>query len=75
MNKVTWTFSKNLKKYAWMISFLEPGTLLRMNFFWGIFQGFCLKVSEDIFYRTPSKKLVHGLFRIIQNYVNNKISN
>ena len=49
-----------------MISFLEPGTLLKMNFFWGIFEEFCLKFSEDIFYRTPSKKLVHGLFKIIQ---------
>ena len=49
--------SKNFQKYVWMISFLEPATLLKMAFFWGIFQGFCLKVSEDIFYRTPSKKI------------------
>ena len=66
-----------------MNSFLEPAFLLKINFFLGIFQGFCLKVSEDFFHRTPSciflvansKKVVHGLFKIIQNFVNNKINN
>ena len=29
MNKVTETFSKNIEKYVWMNSFLEPATLLR----------------------------------------------
>ena len=36
-----------------MNSFLEPGTLLKMNFFLGIFQGFCLKASENFFHREP----------------------
>ena len=35
-----------------MNSFLERSTLLKKNFFLGIFQGFCLKVSEDFFDRT-----------------------
>ena len=34
-------FSKNLEKYVWINSFLEPAALLKMSFFWGIFQGFC----------------------------------
>ena len=54
MNKVTSTFRKNLEKFVWMNSFLEPATLLKMNFFLGAFQGFYLKVSEDFFHRTPS---------------------
>ena len=37
-----------------MKSFLEPSTLLKMNFFVGIFLGFCLKVSEDFFQRISS---------------------
>ena len=57
-----------------MNSFLEPTTLRKMSFSLGIFQGFCLKVSEDFFHRNPVKE-VHGLFKIIQNYVNNKINN
>ena len=32
---------------------LEPAASLKMNFFLGIFQGFCLKVSEDFFRRIP----------------------
>ena len=36
-----------------MNSFLEPAALLKMNFYFGIFQGFYLKVSENFFYRTP----------------------
>ena len=36
-----------------MNSFLQPATLLKMSFFLGIFQEFCLKVSEDFFHRTP----------------------
>ena len=37
-----------------MNSFLEPASLLKMNFFLGIFQEIYLKVSEDIFYHeTP----------------------
>ena len=47
------------------------------------FQGFCLEVSEDFFHKIPlyiflvvnSKTVVHGIFRIIQNFVNNKINN
>ena len=66
-----------------MNSFLEPATLLKLNFFLGIFQGFCLKVLEDLFHRIPlyiflpgnNKKVVHGVFKIIQNFVNNKINN
>ena len=57
-----------------MSSFLEPGTLLKMSFFVGIFQGFYLKVSADFFHLLVNL-FVHGLFKIIQNYVNNKISN
>ena len=33
-------------------SFLVPATLQIMNFFLGIFQGFCLKASEDFFHGT-----------------------
>ena len=41
----------------------------------GIFQIFYLKVSRDMFYRTPcSKKAVHGFLKIIQAYLN-KINN
>ena len=36
-----------------MKSFLERVTLRKKKFFLGIFQGFCLKVSEDFFNRTP----------------------
>ena len=50
MNKV----SKNFEKYVWMNSFLEPATLLKINFSLGIFQGFCLKVSEDFFVQNTS---------------------
>ena len=60
-----------------MNSFLEPVTLLKMNFFLGIFQGFYLKVSEDFFYHgtsmllqnislyicSNSKCVVHGFFK------------
>ena len=52
-------------------------------------QRFCLKVSEDFFYHgtsmllqstslyicSNSKYVVHELFKIIQNYVNNNINN
>ena len=58
-----------------MNSFLEPTTLRKMNFSLGIFQGFYLKVSEDFFHRNLLCLFVHGLFKIIQNYVNNKINN
>ena len=53
MNKVTQTYSKNLEKHMLMNSFLEHATLLKMNFFLGIFRGRCLKVSDDFFDRTP----------------------
>ena len=60
-----------------------------MNSFLGTFLRFCLKVSEDFFYhgtfvflqntslyiRSNNKHVVHRLFKIIQNYVNNKINN
>ena len=58
-----------------------------MKFFFGILQDFWLKNLEDLFYyelpyfyRTMyicsnSKHVVHGHFKIIQNYVNNKIKN
>ena len=45
--------NKNLEKYVWMNSFLESATLLKMEFFLNIFQGFCLKVSEYFFNRRP----------------------
>ena len=57
--QVTQTFSKNLEKYVWMNSTcnftkndLKRLTLLK-KLLLGIFQGFCLKVSEDLFCRTP----------------------
>ena len=52
------TISKNIEKYVLMNSFLEPVALLKMNFYQGIFQGFCLKVLEDFFYRTPLRIFV-----------------
>ena len=69
-----------------MNSFLEGPTLLKMNSFVFVFEGFCLKVSDDFFHHGASMLLqntslyicnnneyvVHGLFTIIQNYVNNK---
>ena len=37
-----------------MNSFFEPATLLKLSKnLLGIFQGFCFKVSEDLFYGTP----------------------
>ena len=77
---VNQTFSKNFEKYVLMNSFLEPVALLRMNFYWGIFPRFCLKISEDFFYRTPACIFVvtvrgfEGLFKKIRNYVDNKIN-
>ena len=41
-----------------MNSYREPEALLKMNFYGVIFQGFCLKVSEDFFYRTPPRIFV-----------------
>ena len=35
-----------------MNSFLDRSPLLKKNFFLSIFQGFCLKASEDFFDRT-----------------------
>ena len=70
-----------------MNSFLEPVTLIKIiqniNFtkklLLSISQGFCLKVSEDLFYRAPPCVLVVNrlcsLFKILQIYVNNKINN
>ena len=39
-----------------MNSFLEPGTLLKMNFFLGIFRGFCLEDKILKFQRTSFKE-------------------
>ena len=58
-----------------MNSFLEFAFLQKINFLLSIFQGFCLKVSEDFFLVANSKKVVHGLFKIIQNFVSNEINN
>ena len=68
-----------------MNSFSEPAALPKMIFHWVAFQGFCLKVSEDFSYSllqstssyicSNSKKVVHSLFKIIQENVNNKINN
>ena len=44
--------AKTLKNTCEWI-FLEPATLIKMNFFLDIYQGFCLKDSEDFFHRTP----------------------
>ena len=46
MNKITQTFSKNLEKYVYMNSFLEPATLLKMNFFLGILFFFFIRYSS-----------------------------
>ena len=45
----------------------QPATLLKMNFFIGIFQGFWLQISEQLFSRTILKWLL--LRRRIQNLV------
>ena len=45
----------------------QPATLLKMNFFIGIFQGFWLQISEQLFSRTPFKWLL--LQRRIQDLV------
>ena len=50
-----------------MNSILEPAALLKTNFFLGIVQGFCLKVSEDFFHRTPtciSIVIVNMLYKV-----------
>ena len=54
-----------------MINCTKKVTLL------GIFQEFCLKFSEGLFYKSSACifMVVHGLFKIIQIYVNNKINN
>ena len=52
------TISKNLEKYVKMNSFLEPAALLKMDFYRSIFQGFCLKVLQDLFYRSPPRIFV-----------------
>ena len=51
--------------------------LTKMNFSVEMFEEFYLKVSEDFFYGTSPCIFVylHDLFKIIQNYVNNKINN
>ena len=65
----------------WMDSFIAPATLLKMNFFLGIFQEFCLKVPEDFFYHRTCILLQNTSLgicnnsKIIQNNVNNKINN
>ena len=45
----------------------QPATLLKMNFFIDIFQGFWLQISEYLFSRTPFKWLL--LQRRIQDLV------
>ena len=47
-----------------MNSFLEPATLLKMDFSLDIFQGFCLNISEDFFDRTPP-----CIFAVIVNWL------
>ena len=54
---------------------LEWLTLLK-KLLLGIFQVFCLQVSEDLLYRTPSCMfVVNKLCTVIQIYVNIKINN
>ena len=48
-----------------MSPFLKPAALLKMNSYWGIFQGFCVKVSEEFFYRTPPRIFVVIVLLII----------
>ena len=51
-----------------------------MNFFLGIFQGFCLKLQRPSFtehrivHFSKSEQVVHGLFKIIQNCVSSKLT-
>ena len=40
MNKVSKTFNKNLEKYVWMDSFLEPVALLKWTFSEVFFKDF-----------------------------------
>ena len=49
----------------------QPATLLKMNFFIGIFQGFWLQILEHLFSRTPFKWLL--LQRHIQDLVKHLI--
>ena len=53
-----------------MNSFLEPVTLLEMKFF---LSYLFFKDTKHFVYFLG--KYVHGFFKIIQNYVNNKINN
>ena len=41
-----------------MNSFVESVALVKMNFYWGIFQEFCLEVSEEFFFRAPRRLVV-----------------
>ena len=52
------TLSKSIEKYVQLKSFLESVASLKMNFYEVIFQEFCLNVSEDFFYRTPTRIFV-----------------
>ena len=58
------------QKHQWTrlkVADYQPATLLKMNFFIGIFQGFWLQISEHLFSRTPLKWLL--LQRHIQDLV------
>ena len=52
-----------------MNSFLEPVALLKMGFYWGVFQGFCLKVLEDFFHRTPPSIFIVIVIRLCTVFV------
>ena len=43
----------------------QPATLLKMNFFIGIFQVNSLQISEHLFSRTPLKGFCRGVFRTL----------
>ena len=76
----------NFQQKLWKIS---EFIFSKINSFLGIFKRFSEKVSEDFFYHgtsvllqntsfyicSNSKYVVHGLFKIIKNYINNKINN
>ena len=70
------TFSKNLEKYVRMNSALESVTLIKVDFFLGIFQEFYLQVSEDLFYRTPPcifVVVVNSLCAVLLRYSNTEL--
>ena len=88
-SKISWTrllnlLAKTLKNTREWIRYwnLQLTNFVIRTFSKVLFQGFCLKVSEDFFHRTPPcilvvivNRLRTVFFKIIQNCVNNKVTN